>query len=141
MNIPEFTTHEEVMFFDTDCAGVVNNIAYLRMVETCRTYLGAKMGLDFKSMQSSQLYPAVIRTEIDYRVPAVLGDKLKIHGKLEQLERARFWCAFVITRVCDDRVLVICRQSLSMVQMGKDKPARPTRLPSEWISQWGVLLD
>jgi acyl-CoA thioesterase FadM len=64
MNIPEFTTHEDVMFFDTDCAGVVNNIAYLRMIETCRTHLGAKMGMDFQSMSSSQLYPAVLRSSI-----------------------------------------------------------------------------
>jgi len=90
MNIPEFTTHVDVMFFDTDCAGVVNNIAYLRMIEICRTHLGATMGMDFQSMGSSQLYPAVLRTEIDYRVPAVLGDKLKIYGKLERLERVRF---------------------------------------------------
>ncbi len=140
MNIPEFTTHEDVMFFDTDCAGVVNNIAYLRMIETCRTHLGAKMGMDFQSMSSSQLYPAVLRTEIDYRAPAVLGDKLRIHGKLEQLERVRFWCSFVMTRESDDKVLVTCRQSLAMVQMGDGKPARPTRLPGEWTSQWGRLL-
>jgi len=38
------------MFFDTDCAGVIHNIAYLRMIETCRTHLGAKMGMDFKAM-------------------------------------------------------------------------------------------
>jgi YbgC/YbaW family acyl-CoA thioester hydrolase len=85
MEIPEFTTHENIMFFDTDCAGVVNNIAYLRMIETCRTHLGASMGMDFKSMASSQLFPAVVRTEIDYRIPAKLGDKVKVYGKLINL--------------------------------------------------------
>ena len=98
------------------------------------------MGLDFQSMSSTQLYPAVLRTEIDYRVAAVLGDKLQIYGKLEQLERVRFWCSFVMTRESDDKVLVTCRQSLAMVQMGNGKPARPTRLPGEWTSQWGHLL-
>ena len=140
MKIPEFTTHEDVMFFDTDCAGVVNNIAYLRMIETCRTHLGATMGMDFQAMGSSQLFPAVVRTEIDYRVPAKLGDKLIIHGRLECLERARFWCSFVMKRQEDDQVLVTCRQSLAMVQMNGDKPARPTRLPQEWREQWGKLL-
>ncbi|MCE9624738.1 MAG: enoyl-CoA hydratase/isomerase family protein [Deltaproteobacteria bacterium] len=33
---PTIETHEEVMFFDTDCGGVVHNLAYLRMIETCR---------------------------------------------------------------------------------------------------------
>ena len=139
MKIPEFTTHEDVMFFDTDCAGVVNNIAYLRMIETCRTHLGVGMGMDFQTMGLNRLYPAVVRTEIDYRIPAKLGDKLKIYGKLEQLERARFWCSFVMTRLSDDKVLVTCRQSLALVQMSDDKPTRPTRLPQEWRDQWGEL--
>jgi YbgC/YbaW family acyl-CoA thioester hydrolase len=141
MKIPEYTTHEEVMFFDTDCGGVVHNIAYLRMVETCRTRLGAKMGMDFSSMAETQIYPVVLRTEIDYRSPAKLGDKLIIHGKLEKLERVRFWCAFVMTRKGDDTPLITCRQSLSMVQMKKDKPGKPTRLPKNWHEQWGAILQ
>lgn len=140
MQVPECTTQECVMFFDTDCAGVVNNIAYLRMIETCRTHLGAVMGMDFKSMESTLLYPAVVRTEIDYRMPAKLGDKLIIHGKLEKLERARFWCSFVMKRESDDKLLITCRQSLAMVQMDPDKPARPARLPVEWLKQWGEAL-
>jgi hypothetical protein len=35
----QLSTREEVMFFDTDIGGVVHNLAYLRMIETCRTRL------------------------------------------------------------------------------------------------------
>ena len=28
-----FHTEDEVMFYDTDCGGVVHNLAYLRMIE------------------------------------------------------------------------------------------------------------
>ena len=38
-----YISHEQVMFFDTDCGGVVHNIAYLRMIETCRTRLAAQI--------------------------------------------------------------------------------------------------
>jgi len=140
MEIPQCTTHEEVMFFDTDCAGVVNNIAYLRMVETCRTRLGAMMGMDFKSMANTQLYPAVLRTEIDYKTPAKIGDKLVIHGKLEKLERVRFWCSFVMTHEGEEDPLIVCRQSLAMVQMAQGQPGKPTRLPRIWREQWGAQL-
>ncbi|MGB2401878.1 MAG: acyl-CoA thioesterase [Akkermansiaceae bacterium] len=139
MKIPEYTTHEDVMFFDTDCAGVVHNIAYLRMIETCRTHLGVSMGMDFKTMGESSVFPAVIRTEIDYRIPARLGDKLKIFGKLEQLERARFWCSFVISRQSDEKALVSCRQSLALIKIGDDKSARPIRLPQDWSDQWSSI--
>ena len=60
----KLTTEEEVMFFDTDCGGVVHNIAYLRMIETCRTKLAGLMGMDLKTMAKTQLFPVVVRTEI-----------------------------------------------------------------------------
>lgn len=127
------TTTEEVMFFDTDVGGVVHNIAYLRMIETCRTRLAAQMGMDLAEMAQTQLFPVVVRTEIDYRSPAKLGDHLEIRGHLAEIERARFWCEFTMARQGEDRTLVTCRQALAMVQM----PAgRPQRLPQEWKERW-----
>ena len=38
------------MFYDSDAAGVVHNIAYLRYIEKNRTLLGVELGLDFKEM-------------------------------------------------------------------------------------------
>ena len=49
------TTREEVMFFDTDCGGVVHNLSYLRMIETCRTKLAGLMGMDLRTMAISRL--------------------------------------------------------------------------------------
>ncbi|MGB6221704.1 acyl-CoA thioesterase [Haloferula sp.] len=126
---PTFTTREEVMFFDTDCGGVVHNIAYLRMIETCRTKLAASMGMDLKTMAETKLFPVVTRTEINYRRPAKLGDTIVIHGQLAELQRARFWCEFELKRESDDELLVTSRQSLSLVQMPDGKPVR---LPKEW---------
>ncbi|GAA5479814.1 thioesterase family protein [Haloferula helveola] len=130
----EVTTREEVMFFDTDCGQVVHNIAYLRMIETCRTRLAAKMGMDLVTMSKTQLFPVVTRTEIDYRRPAKLGDWLQIHGKLGQVQRARFWCEFELRRESGDDLLITCRQALALVQMPEGKPVR---LPKEWLSLAG----
>lgn len=134
--IPSIETREEVMFFDTDCGGVVHNIAYLRMIETCRTRLAAKLGMALRDMAQSKLFPVVVRTEIDYRRPAVLGDELVIHGRLECLERARFWCAFEMKRATDSALLITCRQQLALVQMPE---GRPTRLPPDWALQYAHL--
>ncbi len=131
--MPELMTHEEVMFFDTDCGGVVHNIAYLRMIETCRTKLAGLMGMELVKMAETQLFPVVVRTEIDYQRPAKLGNKLEIHGRLESIERARFWCTFEMNVSGEEAVLVSCRQALAMVQMPS---GRPQRLPAEWKDQW-----
>lgn len=122
------------MFFDTDCGGVVHNIAYLRMIETCRTHLASRMGMHLSEMAESQLFPVVVRTEIDYRKPAKLGDKLVIHGALDKLERVRFWFTFTMYRKGEEKPLITCRQALALVQM----PAgRPQRVPADWPQKWG----
>jgi YbgC/YbaW family acyl-CoA thioester hydrolase len=132
--IPTFETREEVMFFDTDCGQVVHNIAYLRMIETCRTRLVASMGINFRSMSENRVFPVVTRTEIDYKKSAKLGDRLLIRGHLDELSRARFWCAFEVLRELDGLLLVHARQSLALVQMPE---AKPIRLPMEWNLKWG----
>jgi YbgC/YbaW family acyl-CoA thioester hydrolase len=131
---PSMETREEVMFFDTDCGGVVHNLAYLRMIETCRTRLAALMGLDLPTMSANRVFPVLTRTEIDYKRPAKLGDWLVIRGRLDELSRARFWCAFEMIREADGLLLVTARQSLALVSMPEGKPHR---LPAEWAERWG----
>ena len=86
---PTIQTEVQVMFFDTDCAAVVHNIAYLRMIEVARTLLAEQLGMGLAEMAETQQYPVVVRTEIDYKVPARLGDKLLITGKLESVAGRR----------------------------------------------------
>ena len=126
----KLTTEEEVMFFDTDCGGVVHNIAYLRMIETCRTKLAGLMGMDLKTMAQTQLFPVVVRTEIDYKQPAKLGDHLKINGHVSEIGKVKFWCDFTVIRMGEDRPLITCRQALALVQMPQ---GRPQRLLFDWI--------
>ncbi|MBA3273786.1 MAG: acyl-CoA thioesterase [Chthoniobacterales bacterium] len=117
------------MFFDTDCAAVVHNIAYLRFIEIARTLLAEQLGLGLVQMADEQKYPVVVRTEIDYRRPARLGDKLTIEGWLDRVERARFWCAFRIVRAADEAMIAECRQMLAMIEMPSGKLLR---LPDDW---------
>lgn len=128
-NAPRIETEVRVMFFDTDCGGVVHNIAYLRFIEIARTLLAEKLGLGLTNMAESQKYPVVVRTEIDYRKGAKLGDSLQVEGWLDQLERVRFWCAFRIVRPRDQALIVECRQMLALVEM---PAAKLLRLPEKW---------
>ena len=125
----QIRTEVQVMFFDTDCGGVVSNIAYLRFIEIARTRLVEELGLVLTEMAEKQTYPVVVRTEIDYRRAAKLGDRLVIEGWLDQMERARFWCGFRITRPDDDTLIAQCRQMLALIEMPKGKLLR---LPEHW---------
>ena len=126
---PRIRTDAQVMFFDTDCGGVVSNIAYLRFIETARTHLTEELGLALVEMAQKQTYPVVVRTEIDYRRTARLGDRLVIEGWLGRVERARFWCAFRITRPQDNTLIAECRQMLALIEMPTGKLLR---VPEHW---------
>jgi YbgC/YbaW family acyl-CoA thioester hydrolase len=126
---PRIRTDVQVMFFDTDCGGVVSNIAYLRFIEIARTRLAEELGLALAEMTQKQTYPVVVRTEIDYRRAARLGDRLMIEGRLDRLESARFWCAFRITRPQDKTLIAECRQMLALIEMPTGKLLR---LPEHW---------
>jgi YbgC/YbaW family acyl-CoA thioester hydrolase len=126
---PRIRTEVQVMFFDTDCAAVVHNIAYLRFIEVARTHLAEELGLGLTAMAETKKYPVVVRTEIDYRRAAKLGDKLVIEGRLDRLERVRFWCAFKIVRPADEMLIAECRQMLAIIQMPE---ASLLRVPEDW---------
>jgi YbgC/YbaW family acyl-CoA thioester hydrolase len=126
---PRIRTEVQVMFFDTDCGGVVSNIAYLRFIEIARTLLAEKLGLPLAEMAKTQKYPVVVRTEIDYRRAAKLGDRLAIDGWLDDLQRARFWCAFRITRAADKALIADCRQMVALIEM---PAAKLLPLPADW---------
>jgi YbgC/YbaW family acyl-CoA thioester hydrolase len=126
---PRIRTDVQVMFFDTDCAAVVHNIAYLRFIEVARTLLAEQLGLGLAQMAENQKYPVVVRTEIDYRRAAKLGDRLVVEGWLDQLERVRFWCAFRVVRPVDETLIAECRQMLAIIQMPE---AKLLRVPDEW---------
>jgi YbgC/YbaW family acyl-CoA thioester hydrolase len=135
---PKIQTEVQVMFFDTDCGGVVHNIAYLRFIEIARTLLAEQLGMRLREMAVSLQYPVVARTEIDYRRPAMLGDTLHIHGRLESIERIRFWCAFDVKRPADDTLIAQARQMLALVQMPEGKPLR---LPEHWQKDYAHLRE
>jgi len=52
-----------------------------------------------------------------------------IEGWLDRAERARFWCAFRITRPQDNTLIAECRQMLALIEMPTGKLLR---LPEHW---------
>jgi YbgC/YbaW family acyl-CoA thioester hydrolase len=128
-DVPRIRAEFQVMFFDTDCAAVVHNIAYLRFIEVARTRLAEQLGLQLREMAEKQKYPVVLRTEIDYRRAARLGDHLVVEGWLDRIERVRFRCAFKVLRPDDDMLIAECQQTLALIEL---PAAKLLRLPQSW---------
>lgn len=124
---------EEIYFYDTDCGGVVHNLAYLRLVEKARSILfRERLGLDAEKMNESQVFPAVVRTEADYLKPAKLGDQLVIQAHFESIERLQMTCHFSLSpKDTPEKPLMKCIQTTILVQMPSGKPKR---VPQEWLA-------
>jgi len=128
-DVPRVRAEFQVMFFDTDCAAVVHNIAYLRFIEVARTQLAEQLGLQLREMAEQRKYPVLLRTEIDYRRAARLGDHLVVEGWLDRIERVRFRCGFKILRRNDDMLIAECQQTLALIEL---PAAKLLRLPQSW---------
>jgi 4-hydroxybenzoyl-CoA thioesterase/acyl-CoA thioester hydrolase len=130
VNLPRIEHEVPVMFFDTDCGGVIHNLAYLRFVETARTIMAANMGMRLPEMAAEGLYPVVLRTEIDYLSPGKFGDRILVRGGVTEVARVRFWVEFEVVRADDGKVLTKSRQALALIRM---PGAKAERLPDEWF--------
>ena len=128
--LPRIEYEMPVMFFDTDCGGVIHNLAYLRFVETARTVMAEQMGMRLAEMAAEGLYPVVLRTEIDYLSPGKFGDRIIVRGGVSEVGRVRFWVEFDVVRADDGTVLTKSRQSLALIRMPGPKAER---LPEEWF--------
>ena len=136
---PRLVVPIEIYYFDTDAAGVVNNISYLRMVEMARTQLAASLGWSLEEMSRTGLVPVVARTEIDYVRPARLGDPLHIHVELVALEKIRMRMRFDIKSARDEAILYArCQQTLVTVQLSS---GRPQRVPAAWRESYPQLAS
>ena len=129
-------TRVQVMYYDTDAGGVVHNLAYLRFIEFARTKLAIGLGMDFAHIRRTNIHPVLVRTEIDYRKPALLGEELVIRGRVAEVRGARFWVEFEIVRLLDAALLVTCRQALALVQM---PDGRLLRLPKGFPHSAGLI--
>ncbi len=133
--MPEVALSLTVYFYDTDAAGVVHNIAYLRMIEAARTDLAARLGWSMAEMIAGDRgCPVVARTEIDYLRPARLGESLIVRCRLDVVERVRFKIRTRVERAEDGTVFCEALQTLVTVDLATGRP-RPLR--EDWRKRWG----
>ncbi|VVM06792.1 4-hydroxybenzoyl-CoA thioesterase [Methylacidimicrobium cyclopophantes] len=133
---PRIRTRVKVFYFDTDAAGVVHNVAYLRLVEVGRSELAEKLGWSLAEMGKSGIVPVLARTEIDYRKPARLGEALLIESSLTRLERVRFVIETSIRKEDEYETLVYCRQTLVTIRISD---GRPQAVPESWVRAYPHL--
>ena len=133
---PRLSIEVQVMFFDTDCAGVVHNIAYLRFIEIARTLLAEQLGMGLVAMARSQIFPVVVRTEIDYRRPPNSATNSSSTARWKASSACASGAPSRFAAPPMARSSSTSRQMLAVIQMPAGKPVR---LPADWAIRYGHL--
>ena len=115
-----------VYYEDTDAGGIVYYANYLKFMERARTEWLASIGFELSALERVEGIVFVVhRVEIDYRIPAKLGDRVDATVTLVELHRA----SMIVTQdvVRGDELLTHARVALACL----DQPnRRPTRIPA-----------
>ena len=111
-----FSWPVRVYYEDTDVAGVVYYANYLRFLERARTEWMRALGFELTTLEHDyHCLFAVHRLEIDYRVPARLGDALDITVTLLEHGHSRLRLKQTAGRagaiLCTANVTIVCLQS------------------------------
>lgn len=78
----------EVYTFQIDFAGHVSNIVYVQWMEIGRTRLLEAIGLPIEHLMEEGIAPILASTEIAYREPLYLGDRVRVELWISELRRA-----------------------------------------------------
>ena len=112
-----------VYYEDTDAAGVVYYANYLKFMERARTEWLAALGFELAGLEAAfGIVFVVQRADIEYRLPARLGDRLDATLELIELGRARMVALQQVLR--GQSLLTTARMTLACVDRATFRPAR-----------------
>ena len=117
---------------DIDEQNHVNNTVYLRWVQDVAT-------AHWKSLASVEAQNAigwvVLRHEIDYKIPACLGDEIILRTWVGEASRLKFERFTEVRRKIDNQLLAQARTVWVPLDT---RTGKPTRVPAEVRAQFSV---
>lgn len=79
----------DVRYYETDQMGIVHHSNYIRYFECGRTAILKELGLPLEKVEESGVMLPVVSVGCRYKVPARLGDTLKVVTMIDEIPRAR----------------------------------------------------
>lgn len=79
----------DVRYYETDQMGIVHHSNYVRYFECGRTDMLKKLGLPIEQIEQTGVMLPVVAVECRYKVPARLGDRLRIVSIIDKVPMAK----------------------------------------------------
>jgi acyl-CoA thioester hydrolase len=113
----------EVYTFDIDFAGHVNNGVYIRWLEIGRTKFLEAIGLPVEKIKATGFYPILVHTEISYKRPLFMGDRVRVELWVSELTRARAILQFRFLN-SEGELVAHSRQVGAFIDLATGRPMR-----------------
>lgn len=123
----------DVRYYETDQMGIVHHSNYIRYFECGRTALLKEAGIPMEKIEEAGIMMPVVAVECKYRIPARLGDRLKIVTFIEDVPRAKLTVRSEIFNASDQK---LCEGHVVLGFIDA-KSRRPIRCP-QYLSDYFV---
>lgn len=123
-------TKLEVRYYETDLMGIVHHSNYIRYFECGRHQLLIDMGLPINELEEAGIMMPVVSAACNYKIPARMGDILRIVSTIEEPPKAR---VIVKTQIFNQRDELVCTGEVMLGFIHADT-RKPTRAP-------GILMN
>lgn len=94
----------DVRYYETDQMGIVHHSNYVRYFECGRTAMLRELGLPLEKVEEAGVMLPVVSVECRYKVPARLGDTLRVFTFIDEVPRARLFIRNEIYNLSDQLV-------------------------------------
>ena len=117
----------DVRYYETDQMGIVHHSNYIRYFECGRNAMLKDMDMPMEKVEASGVMMAVVAVEAKYKVPAKLGDTLRIVSVIDTPPTAK---VVVKTEIYNQSEQLVCTGSVTLGFIDA-QTRRPVRCPDE----------
>ena len=117
----------DVRYYETDQMGIVHHSNYVRYFECGRVDMLKKLGLPIEKIEEAGVMLPVVSVECRYKVPARLGDTLKVVTMIDEVPRAKL---VIRTEIFNPDGLLCCEGKV-VLGFINSQTRRPVRCPDE----------
>jgi acyl-CoA thioester hydrolase len=116
----ELTVRDE----DVDVLGHASNIAFVRWIQEVAIAHSAAVGFDLDAYQRLGAAFVVVRHEVDYLRPALLGDRIEARTWISSAMVAKVLRSTELVRVSDGQLLAKSLTTWGFVELATGRPRR-----------------
>ena len=117
----------DVRYYETDQMGIVHHSNYIRYFECGRIAMLKTLGLPIEKIEEAGVMMPIVSVECRYKVPARMGETLKIVSIIEEGPRAKL---VVRSEIYNPAGQLVCDGQVAMGFIDSNT-RRPIRCPKE----------